>query len=78
LEPNLGKQIARVFVLILYYDLILPLSSLSSLACNHFKLAPKLFALIEQLVARRTIFHAPILLLLILTLTSGELYVQSL
>jgi hypothetical protein len=28
LEPNLGKQIARVFVLILYCDLVLSLLSI--------------------------------------------------
>jgi hypothetical protein len=52
----------RVFVLILYGDLILPLLSLSlsSFACNRFELAPKLSALIEQLMARRIIFRTPI------------------
>jgi hypothetical protein len=41
LEPNIGKQNACIFVLILYCDLILPLPYLSSLACNLFELAPK-------------------------------------
>jgi hypothetical protein len=45
LEPNLKKQFAHVFVLILYSDLTLPLPSLSSLACNHFELAPKVIGI---------------------------------
>jgi hypothetical protein len=47
LELNLGKQIAHVFVLILYCDFILPLASLySSLACNLLKLAPKVIRIV--------------------------------
>jgi hypothetical protein len=45
LEPNLGKQIICVFVLILYSDLTLPLPSLSSLTCKHFELAPKVIGI---------------------------------
>jgi hypothetical protein len=81
LELNLGKQISCVFVLILHCVLILPFPShpLSSLACDHFELAPKLIrTLIEQLVARRTIFCTLISFILALTLTSGEVHVQSL
>jgi hypothetical protein len=72
---------ACVFELILHCDLILPLPShsLSSLACDLFELAPKVIrTLIEQLVARRTIFRTLISFILTLTLTSGEVHVQNL
>jgi uncharacterized protein YhhL (DUF1145 family) len=67
LEPNLGKQIICVVVLILLCDLILPFPSFS-----------KLSVLIEQLIARRTIFRTSISSLLVLMLISSEVRVQSL
>jgi hypothetical protein len=54
LEPNLDKQIARVFVLILICDLLLPLTPLSSflLALDFIsiKLLPEVIQPFEQLV----------------------------
>jgi hypothetical protein len=67
-----GTESRETNCLCLYVNLV------SSFTCNHFELAPKIITLIEKLMARRTIFCTPILLLLILTLTSGEIRVQSL
>jgi hypothetical protein len=69
----------RVFALITLCDLLLSLLSLTSSLASILILSwlPKLSALIEQPVAR-TIFHTLITLNLVLTLTSGEVYVQSL
>jgi hypothetical protein len=76
LEPNLAKQIT-VFICV---DLHLvcfhffPLSK-SSLAHIDLSLLLRSSALIEQLIARRTIFHTPNPFL---TLTPGIVRVQSL
>jgi hypothetical protein len=79
-EPNLGKQIT-VFICVDHYFaiwfFISPLSKVLLLTID-LSWLPKLSALIKQLVARRTLFHTPIIFILILTPTSSEVCVQSL
>jgi hypothetical protein len=77
-EPRETNHPCLCVNLVLRFDSSSPFS-LSSLACNPFELASKVIhTLIEQLMARRTIFHTPISFILVLTLTSGEVCVQSL
>jgi hypothetical protein len=58
LEPNLGKQIT-LFICVDRHLVCFPFFPLSksSLAQNDLSLLQKLSALIEQLIARRTIFR---------------------
>jgi hypothetical protein len=60
LEPNLGKQIT-VFICVDLQLICFPFFPLSKSFLAHIDLSllPKLSALIEQLIARRTIFSTP-------------------
>jgi hypothetical protein len=77
-EPRETNRPCVCVNLVLRFDSSSPFS-LSSLTCNPFEIAFKVIrTLIEQLMERRTIFHTSISFILVLTLTLGEVCVQTL